>query len=217
MLPMKNVGVIGTGVVGDALASGFLKKGWRVMRGTRDPATLEEWRRGAGASASVGTFAEAAKFGEVVVLAVTGTAAEDAVRLCGPQSLARKTVIDAMNPITDAPPQNGLLSFFTAQGESLMERLQRLAPEARFVKAFSCVGSAHMVDPEFGETPTMFICGNDDAAKREVAGILRDFGWASEDMGGVASARAIEPLCILWCLPGFLRNDWAHAIRWLKK
>jgi predicted dinucleotide-binding enzyme len=202
---MAKIGVIGTGSVGDALAEGFRKHGHEVVRGTREP------RPG------FKTFAETAKFGEIVVIAVKGTAAESAVKLCGIENLAGKVVIDAMNPIAEKPPENGVLPFFTTHQESLMERLQRLAPKARLVKAFSCVGSAFMVNPKFqGGPPTMFICGNDAGAKEKVKGILTQFGWETEDMGGVEAARAIEPLCILWCLPGFLRNDWTHALKLLR-
>lgn len=212
------VGVIGSGEVGRTLAEGFLKHGYAVMRGSREPKKLEEWRKGAGKDASIGDFAETAKFGEIVVFAVKGTAAEEAVRLAGPKALAGKTVIDAMNPIADAPPKDGVLSFFTKPDESLLERLQRAAPAAEFVKAFSCVGSAFMVDPDFGGSkPTMFVCGNSERAKAVVRGVLEEFGWDSEDVGGAASARAVEPLCILWCLPGFLRNEWSHAFKLLKK
>jgi predicted dinucleotide-binding enzyme len=187
------------------------------MRGSREPAKLASWREGAGERASVGTFAETARFGRLVVLAVKGTAAEEALRLCGDE-LAGKTVLDATNPIADAPPEHGVLRFFTTFDESLMERLQRLAPEARFVKCFSSVGNALMVDPEFGGTrPTMFICGNDEEAKREAAAVLEEFGHEAADMGGVEAARAIEPLCILWCIPGFLRNEWTHAFKLLRR
>ena len=125
-------------------------------------------------------------------------------------------MIDATNPIS-GPPQNGVLSFFTSLDKSLMELLQRQFPKARFVKAFNSVGNARMVDPDFGGVrPTMFICGNDSAAKSTVARILDQFGWETEDMGGVEAARAIEPLCILWCIPGFLRNEWTHAFKLLK-
>jgi predicted dinucleotide-binding enzyme len=214
---MKKVGVIGSGSVGDALSDGFLKHGYAVFRGTRDPGKLADWRKKAGSKGSVGSFADAARHGELVVIAVKGTAAEAAVGLCGPEALAGKTVIDAMNPIADAPPVGGVLSFFTGPGESLMERLQRLAPRAHFVKAFSCVGSALMVDPALGAKPTMFVCGNDAAAKAEVGRVLSEFGWEWEDMGGAEAARAIEPLCILWCIPGFLRNDWVHAFKMLRR
>src|SRR5262245_27573572 len=207
------IGVIGTGVVGTALSEGFLKHGHQVMRGTREAGKLGDWKK-----SPVGTFEEAAKFGEVVVLAAKGTAAESAVKLCG-AALDGKTVIDAMNPIADEPPAAGVLPFFTGANDSLMERLQKAAPRAKFVKAFSSVGSAYMVNPDFGAAkPTMFICGNDAGAKEKVRGILTQFGWETEDMGGVEAARAIEPLCRLWCLPGFTRNDWgARAFKLLRK
>jgi predicted dinucleotide-binding enzyme len=211
------VGVLGSGIVGQTLADGFLKHGYEVMRGSREPGKLADWKRQAGARASIGSFADAAGFGEVVALAVKGVAAESAVSLCG-GALAGKVVIDATNPIAEAPPTKGVLRFFTSHDESLMERLQRQEPMARFVKAFSCVGNAQMVDPDFGGVkPTMFICGDDASAKAEVEKVLRAFGWEWEDMGGVEAARAIEPLCMLWCIPGLLRNQWSHAFRLLKK
>jgi predicted dinucleotide-binding enzyme len=211
------VGVIGSGMVGEALADGFLKHGHEVLRGSRDPAKLAAWKAGAGAKARTGTFAEAAAFGEVVVLAVKGTAALEAVRACGP-GLAGKTVIDPTNPIAEAPPVNGVLQFFTGPNQSLLETLQAAAPGARFVKAFSCVGSALMVNPSLpGGKPTMFVCGNDEGAKRQVTAILDQFGWETEDCGAAEAARAIEPLCMLWCIPGFRGNDWMHAFKVLRK
>jgi len=214
---MRKVGIIGTGVVGDTLADGFLRFGFAVMRGSRDPAKLAAWKAKAGPNGSTGSMADAARYGDLVVLAVKGTAAEAAVRLIGPDALAGKTVVDTMNPIADAPPVNGVLSYFTSMNESLMERLQRAAPGARFVKAFSCVGAAFMIQPSFhGTKPTMFICGDDAKAKAEVTSILTTFGWETADMGGVEAARAIEPLCILWCLPGFLNGSWSHAFKLLR-
>lgn len=214
---MRKVGVIGSGVVGEALANGFIKYGDAVMRGSRDPGKLSEWKAGAGPNASSGTFAQAAEFGEVVVLAVKGSGAEAAVDACGAERLAGRIVIDATNPIAERPPVNGVLQFFTGPNESLMERLQAKAPRARFVKAFSSVGNALMIDPDFGGLrPTMFICGNDDAAKHEVTAILDRFGWDAADMGLAESARAIEPLCQLWCLPGFRENSWTHAFKLLR-
>jgi len=214
----RKVAVLGSGVVGKTLADGLLKHGYEVVRASRDPAKLADWQRKSGARASVAGYAEATKACEAVVLAVKGSAAEEVVRLCGPENLAGKTVIDATNPIADAPPENGVLRFFTNLDGSLMERLQRASPKAHFVKAFSCVGNAFMVNPEFsGGRPTMFICGNDAAAKEEVRGLLTQFGWETADMGGAEAARAIEPLCILWCIPGFLRNEWSHAFKLLRK
>jgi predicted dinucleotide-binding enzyme len=214
----KKVGVVGSGIVSQVLSDGLLKHGYEVMRGTREAAKLADWRKKAGPQASVGTFADAARFGDLVLLAVKGAAAESAIKLCGPENLAGKTVIDATNPIAEAPPTNGVLKFFTSLDESLMERLEKASPKSRFVKAFSCVGNAHMVNPDFGGVkPTMFICGNDASAKGQVREILTQFGWETEDMGGAEAARAIEPLCMLWCIPGLLRNQWSHAFKLLKK
>lgn len=214
---MSKIGIIGSGVVGETLANGFLKYGNQVMRAAREPKKLEAWKAGAGSGASVGTFEEAARFGELIVLAVKGTAAEAAVDLCGPNNLAGKPVLDTTNPIADGGPKDGVLSYFTGPNESLMERLQKRAPAAHFVKCFSSVGSPSMVNPDFGGIkPTMFICGNDAGAKAKAKQVLDQFGWETEDMGGVIGARAIEPLCITWCLPGFLRNSWNHAFKVLR-
>jgi 8-hydroxy-5-deazaflavin:NADPH oxidoreductase len=210
------IGVIGSGDVAKSLGSGFLKHGHGVTMGTRDPAKLGEWAR-QNPKGRVGSFADAAGFGEVVVLAVKGTAAADALRGAGAANLAGKPVIDATNPIADAPPVNGVLRFFTSFDESLMERLQREFGAARFVKAFNSVGAACMVNPSFkGGKPTMFIAGNDSAAKETTSAILAQFGWETEDMGSAEAARAIEPLCMLWCIPGFRQNDWVHAFKLLR-
>lgn len=207
-----NVGILGSGVVAQALGAGFLKHGHAVLLGTRDATKLRDWRS-AHPGARVGSFADAAKFGDAVVLAVKGTAALDVLGLAGP-ALAGKTVIDTTNPIAAAPPVNGVLKFFTSLDESLMERLQKAHPDVRLVKAFNSVGNAKMVDPGYpGGAPTMFICGHDAEAKRTVTGILDQFGWETLDLGGVEAARAIEPLCMLWCIPGFLRNEWTHAFK----
>jgi predicted dinucleotide-binding enzyme len=209
------VGIIGSGDVAQALAVGFIKYGHQVVLGTRDPAKLADWvARNPGAQ--VNSFAGAAQFGELVVLAVKGTVVSDALRAAGAGNLAAKVVVDATNPIAEAPPVNGVLKFFTTLDDSLMERLQREFPSARFVKAFNSVGAAFMVNPQFKNgPPTMFICGNDDAAKQTVRGVLDQFGWETADMGQVEAARAIEPLCMLWLIPGFLRNSWTHAFKLL--
>ncbi len=215
---MHKVAVIGSGVVGETLANGFLKYGYQVMRASREPAKLSDWKRKSGPRAWTGTFDEAAAWGDTVVLAVKGSAARSAVELCEVGNLAGTVVIDATNPIADAPPQNGVLRFFSDINESLMERLQATAPDAKFVKAFSCVGNALMVDPDFdGAKPTMFICGNDDTAKAAVTELLTQFGWETEDMGAAEAARAIEPLCMLWCIPGLRGGGWSHAFKLLKK
>jgi predicted dinucleotide-binding enzyme len=213
---MKKVAVVGSGIVGQVLADGFLKHGYEVIRASREPSKLEAWQQAAGAKASVAPLAEAARAADLVVLAVKGTGAEEAVAACG-AGLAGKTVLDATNPIANAPPTNGVISFFTSFEESLMERLQKKAPSARFVKAFSCVGNNLMVNPELGGTkPTMFICGASPEAKAEAMTILGQFGWETEDLGAVEAARAIEPLCMLWCIPGMLGNGWSHAFKLLR-
>ena len=209
------VGIIGSGAVAKALAAGFVRHGHEVMLGTRTPAKLADWAA-ANRTARVGSVSEAARFGDLVVLAVKGTAAADALRAAGAASLSGKPLIDVTNPIADAPPSNGVLKLFTNLDESLMERLQREFADVRFVKAFNSVGNAGMVNPQFkGGTPTMFICGNDEAAKKIVSGILTQFGWETADMGKAEAARAIEPLCMLWCIPGLLHNDWMHAFKLL--
>ncbi len=211
------VGVIGSGVVGQTLAAGFLKHGHEVEIGTREPAKLKEWSAKT-PGVRVKTFAEAAAFGEVVVLAVAGQVALEALKLVGPKALQGKTVIDACNPIGGGPPVNGVLSYFTTHKDSLMERLQLAYPSAHFVKAFNSVGNGQMVNPHFAlGKPTMFICGNDAGAKRIVTQILDQFGWETEDMGAVEAARAIEPLCMLWCIPGVGKGDWSpHAFKLLR-
>ena len=209
------IGILGSGDVAKALAGGFLKHGHDVTLGTRTPDKLAEWRT-KNPKARIASFADAAKSAELVVLAVKGSAAADALRLAGAANIGGKPVIDATNPIADAPPVNGVLKYFTTLDDSQMERLQREFPDARFVKAFNSVGNAFMVNPQFkGGKPTMFICGNNEEAKQTVARILDQFGWETADMGAVEAARAIEPLCILWCIPGFLRNDWTHAFKLL--
>jgi hypothetical protein len=211
------IGVLGSGIVAQTLASGFLKHGHDTMVGTRDTSKLAEWA-GQNPQGRVGSFSETAAFGQVVVLAVKGTAAADALRAARAENLSGKPVIDATNPIADAPPVNGVLKFTTNLDESAMEQLQREFPAAHLVKAFNSVGSDQFVNPEFKEgRPTMFICGNDEPAKKTVTQILDQFGWDTADMGGVEAARAIEPLCMLWCIPGFLRNEWTHAFKLLRK
>lgn len=210
----KNVGVVGSGQVARVLADGFLKHGYQVLMGTRDAGKLADWKNQAGDQGQVGSFSNAAKFGEIVVLAVGGRVAEDAIHQAGIENLNGKTVIDVTNPISEEPPVNGVLKFFTSLDDSLMERLQRTAPDAHFVKSFNSVGNAMMVNPKVkGGPPTMFICGNDERAKGQVREILTEFGWESADMGKAEAARAIEPLCMLWCIPGFLRNQWTHAFK----
>lgn len=213
---MKKIGIIGSGEVAKALGNGFLKHGYEVMLGSRYSAKITPWKEQAGEKGHIGTPSEAAKFGQIVVIAVKGSVAANVVEEAGPQNLQHKTVIDATNPIGDGAPENGVIKFFTTMDESLMERLQTQFPEVHFVKAFNSVGSSFMVNPAFNEKPTMFICGNNNNAKKDVTEILDKFGWEAADMGKDTSARAIEPLCILWCIPGMLNGQWNHAFKLLK-
>ena len=211
----QKIGVLGSGDVAKTLAAGFKKHGYDVIIGSRTPEKLASWAAEAGIA--TGTFAETADRGEIVVLAVAGKVAEEALKLATAKAIANKIVIDVTNPIADAPPDHGVLRFFTGVNDSLMERLQAAYPEARFVKAFNTVGNAFMVDPHFPSgKPTMFYCGNDAAAKAETAVIIRKFGWEAEDMGFCESARPLESLCQLWCVPGMLRNEWTHAFAMFK-
>ncbi len=213
---MTRFGVLGSGIVGQTLASGLKTHGHEVRIGSRSPAKLAEFQQQSGIPA--GRFADVAAWSEALVLAVLGTGALEALELAGGANLRGKLVIDTTNPIAKTPPKDGVLSFFTGLDDSLMERLQQAHPEARFVKAFNSVGSDLMVSPRLaGGPPTMFYCGNDARAKAQVAELLRRFGWETADMGTAVAARAIEPLCILWCIPGFLENDWSHAFRLLRK
>ena len=213
------IGVLGSGEVGRTLAEGFLKHGYEVMLGTRDPGKGEvpSWLA-EHPGAKAGTFRQTAIFGHIVVLAVKGLAVEEVILEAGPDHLTGKTVIDVTNPVSETGPVNGVLEFTTGPNESLGEKVQKLLPNAHVVKAFNSVGSALMVNPKFEQgMPTMFLCGNNPAAKHAVSEICVQFGWEPFDCGDIAASRALEPLCMLWCLPGFLRNDWRHAFKMLTR
>ena len=212
------IGIIGSGIVGQVLADAFKSEGHQVVLGTRDPSkkALGDFKSNH-PSIHVATFEETAEGAELIVLATAGNVTEEAIRMAGLHNFKDKVVIDATNPLDSQPPVNGVLKFFTDMNSSLMERIQQLIPEAKLVKAFNSVGNALMYKPKLIDgTPTMFICGNDEQAKITVTDILTSFGWETEDMGKAESARAIEPLCILWCIPGFLRNSWSHAFKLLR-
>jgi 8-hydroxy-5-deazaflavin:NADPH oxidoreductase len=212
---MPTFGVLGSGDVGQVLAKGLKDHGYDVRIGSRTPAKLAEYSRQTGITA--GTFAEVGRWGEALVLSVLGSAAESVLKLVGKEQASGKLIIDTTNPTTEDPPEQGVLRSFTGPNESLMERLQQAYPAARFVKAFNSVGSDRMVDPDFqGVRPTMFYCGDDARAKGTVARILDQFGWETADMGGAVAARAIEPLAVLWCIPGFLQDSWTHAFKLLR-
>ena len=209
---MSKVGVIGSATVGQTLARGFRTHGYDVRIASRTPAKLAEFSAKSGIEA--GTFADVAAWADIVVLAVKGHVAEEAVRAAGETNLRGKVVIDTTNPIAEAPPIDGVLQYFTGPNSSLMETLQKAFPSVRFVKAFSSVGAVRMVNPDFSAgRPTMFYCGNDADAKAAVAKVLDQFGWEALDLGTATAARAIEPLAQLWCIPGFRENKWTHAFK----
>ncbi len=208
------VGVLGSGDVAKQLASGYHKLGFKVSIGSRDPQKLSEWCSG-NQGIEAGTFAEVAENSDLLILAVKGDVAESAMALLPAAAINNKVIIDTTNPISSQPPVNGVLQYFTNANESLMERLQKAFPSAHFVKAFNSVGNNCMINPQCEVKPTMFICGNDAEAKSKVSTLLEVAGWEVADFGMVESARAIEHLCMLWCIPGFLKNQWSHVFKLL--
>ena len=211
------IGVLGSGDVAKVLASGFIKHGHDTMVGTRDSAKLAKWAS-ENRAGKVGSFSETAAFGEIVVLAVKGSAAADALRAAGAANLAGKTVIDATNPIAEAPPVNGVLKFFTNLDESLMERLQSEFAQAQLRQGVQFGRQrAHGQPAVRGrQADDVHLRQRRSGEEDRSARMLDQFGWETADMGKAEAARAIEPLCMLWCIPGFLRNDWAHAFKLLR-
>lgn len=209
------IAVLGSGAVGQTFAKGLMTHGYDVRIASRSSDKLADFSKTTGIAAV--SFEAAASWCEGAVLAVRGSIAEDAVRESGPDHLSGKLVVDVTNPLSDAPAEDGVLRVFTGPNESLMERLQTAFPRIHFVKAFNSVGNALMVNPQFpGGKPTMFYCGNDAGAKKIVARLIDQFGFEGEDLGTAKAARVIEPLCQLWCIPGFLTGKWQHAFRLLR-
>jgi predicted dinucleotide-binding enzyme len=212
------VGILGTGDVGKALGRGFIALGHEVKMGAREPSNPKAaaWVKEAGAKASAGTFADAAKFGDIVVLATLGTATEDVLRTVGPGPFKGKPVLDATNPLDSSqgmPPK-----LIGNVGDSGGERHQKLLPGAHVVKVFNTVGNASMFRPDFaGGPPDMFLCGNDDAAKKKVGAICKDFGWPVIDVGGIDAAHFLEAMCMVWVLSAARSNSWNQAFKLLRK
>jgi len=212
------IGILGTGEVGAALGKGFITLGHDARMGSRNAASAKAraWAEQMGSKASIGTFADAASFGEIVVLATLGVASEDALRAAGPERMRAKVIIDATNPLEFAHGMPPKLAVFG--NDSGGERVQRMVAEAHVVKAFNTVGSPHMFRPSFpGGPPDMFICGNSRSAKEKVAGLLTDFGWGTVDVGSIESSRYLEAMCLVWVLHGAQTNSWNHAFKLLKK
>jgi len=211
-------GILGSGDVGQALGRGLVARGHEVKMGSRDannPKTAA-WASEAGALASTGDFAQAARFGQIVFLATLWSGTENALRFAGAENLDGKIVIDATNPLVFTPGAPPTLAL--GHTKSGGEQVQRWLPKSRVVKAFNTVGFAHMVDPQFpGGPPDMFICGKDAAAKDAVTEILKSFGWNTIDIGGIEGARLLEPMCILWVTYGMRTGSWNHAFKLLRK
>lgn len=207
------IAVLGSGNVGQTLARGLKSAGHEVQIGSRDGGKLKDFSAESGIREA--TFAAGIAFADVVVIAVKGDAAEGLVKEHA-AGLAGKVVLDTTNPI-GGPAKDGVVQYFTAANESLLERLQAAAPQARLVKWMNSVGAGLMVAPQMkGGTPSMFICGNDPAAKQTAATLSEQLGWHAEDVGTAAAGHPVEALCQVWCAPGFLRNDWAHAFAVLR-
>jgi NADPH-dependent F420 reductase len=211
------IGVLGTGDVGRALGGGFAAEGHEVKIGSREPQSpkVSEWVKKTGTRASAGTFADAAAFGEVVIVATGYSVTKNALDLAGIERFTGKVVIDCTNPLVPGsmPPK-----FSIGHSDSAGEQVQRWLPAAKVVKAFNSVGNAHMVHPTFpGGPPDMFICGNDPAAKQVVAELCGELGWPTVDCGPIEASRMVEPLCLLWVSYGIKSGTWNHAFKLLRK
>lgn len=209
------VGVLGTGVVGRALGHGFIATGHQVKMGSRSPSHPEAlaWAEKEGAGASVGTFADAARFGDIAVFATLGMEHRAVVGMAGPGSFAGKVVIDVTNPLDNS---KGYPDLGIKGEDSGGEQLQRLLPEAKVVKAFNIVTASLMFRPQLpGGPPTMLIAGNDAGAKETVSSILKDFGWPAIDLGPIRGARWLEAMCMAWVLAGMARGNWVQAFKLL--
>jgi predicted dinucleotide-binding enzyme len=210
--------ILGTGVVGQALGKAFITLGHEVKMGSREAKNEKAlaWAKEMGPKASAGTFADAAAFAEIVVLATLGVANESALTAAGAANLRGKILIDTTNPLDHAgggPPQ-----LAVSGNDSGGERVQRLMPEALVVKAFNTVGAPQMFRPSFADgRPDMFICGNNADARKKVAGLLGDFGWGVVDIGGIEGSRYLEAMCIAWVLAGIHGNNWNIAFKLLRK
>lgn len=214
------IGIIGSGEVGRKLADGFIELGHHVKIGSRDPnqSKITDWiNKHDKEKASSGTFAETASFGELVVLATLWEGTADAIQLSNSKNLTNKIVIDVTNPLDFSkgiPP-----TLAVGHTDSGGERVQRMLPDSKVVKAFNIVGNPHMVHPDFpGGKPTMFICGNDETSKKIVTDdILSKFGWETIDIGGIEGSRVLEPLALLWILQYFKTGNGNHAFKLLLK
>jgi predicted dinucleotide-binding enzyme len=211
------VGVLGTGDVGRALGRGFAALGHEVKMGARTAGHEKAlaWASENGPLASQGTFADAAKFGELLVFATLGAANLEVVRHAGVENFAGKVIIDATNPLDFSSGTPDLNPKGTDSGG---EVLQRAIPQAKVVKAFNTTPNVLMFRPQMaGGPPDMFIAGDDADAKKTVMGILNEFGWPTVyDFGGIKQARWLEAMCIAWVLACMSANSWRLGYKMLR-
>lgn len=199
------IAILGSGVVGQALATGYPKHGHEVRIGTRQSEV---------GGHPVDTPTGAAAWGDIVVLAVKGEAAVELATSVKNET-AGKVVIDTTNPLDFS---TGKPELFVGWNDSLGEQIQRAVPDARVVKAYNIVGNTLMVDPELpGGPPTMLIAGDDGDAKGTVTKLLADTGWEVSDLGGIEASRHLEAMCIAWVLHGARSGGWDHAFKILTK
>jgi predicted dinucleotide-binding enzyme len=196
------VAVLGTGIVARTLGSALLSNGHEVRLGSRaaaNPAAVA-WAEEIGGPASEGTFADAAGFGEIVINATAGAGSLEALQMAGTEQLAGKVLLDVANPLDTSrgmPP-----TLTVCNDDSLGEQIQRALPEVRVVKTLNTVTAAVMVDPNLvGGTHTIFVAGDDAAAKQQASDLLQEFGWPAAsilDLGDITAARGMEMYLPLW-------------------
>jgi 8-hydroxy-5-deazaflavin:NADPH oxidoreductase len=213
---MKKIGILGAGNVGQILAAGFIADGYEVMVGSRNGIRAAELDEALGIDVAADSFSTVAQWGEIIILAVKGSAAEGVISDVE-EYIKGKIVIDTTNPLSDKEPENGLVSYFLQGNDSLGEHIQKAVPESRIVKAWNTISYKNMIHPSFSVPPTMPLCGNDEDAKKEVSGIISSFGFTTIDMGGITSARALESLAQVLFIPGYLYGEWDTAFSLLRK
>jgi len=204
------IGIIGSGVVGQTIGAKLVERGEDVVLGTRSPGSLndkrgfgqslDDWLKATGSRARLGTFADAATHGEIVINATSGTVSLEALRLAGEQNLRGKILIDISNPLDfskGTPP-----TLTVCNTDSVGEQIQRAFPDVKVVKTLNTTNVNVMVDPGqvAGGDHDLFVSGNDAAAKARVTELLRQwFGWRTViDLGDITTARGTEMLLPIW-------------------
>ena len=211
------IGIIGSGTVGKQLGLGLTRIGNEVKIGTRDESKLNDWKKEAGTKAFVGSNEDAAKFGEIIILATAWSGTENAILIAGKENFSGKVLIDVTNPLdfSQGSPPKIAVPF----NDSGAQHVQRWLPDAKVVKAFNIINAYTMISPKFEEgSPDLFIAGNNSKAKEEVISIAKQLGWVSIiDLGDLSEAIWLETLTMLWVHYGFKFNSWTHAFKLLKK